>query len=225
MIATGPNIEQQGRNLVEVEVDAKVGNFVRYALIQNEHIANLRSGKAQAAVDALVRNYGLDHTIIYPHSYMQNMVALTTTIQSDSAFYVPYGDGKLGMMDLRVATEASVEVLTTEGHIGKSYTITGPESISMHRVAESLSNATGNSISYVDVPPETAKEALLSFRMDEWIVDECLAYWDLFKNNQADFTTDDYKILMGKKSRSIDDFTRDFASVFEPSLTQPAPAG
>jgi uncharacterized protein YbjT (DUF2867 family) len=63
---------------------------------------------------------------------MQSMVALTATIQSDSAFYVPYGDGKLGIMDLRDATEASVEVLTTEGHIGKNYTITGPESISMH---------------------------------------------------------------------------------------------
>jgi uncharacterized protein YbjT (DUF2867 family) len=225
VIATGPNIELQGKNLVETAVNANVDHFVRYSLIQNSHIAKSRSGNMQAAVDDMVRSSGLDYTIILPHSYMQNLMASAATIQSDSAFYLPYGDGKVGLMDLRDVAEVAVKVLTTEGHIGKSYTITGPASISMFDVAESLSSATGKTISYVDVPAQAAKDALLSFGMDEWIVEEYLAYFEVFKNNQADFTTGDYEELMGSTPRSIDDFTRDFVGVFDPSLSKPSAAG
>ncbi len=225
VVATGPDIEYLGKNLVEAAVEAKVDHFVRYALVQNEHIAKLRSGGMQATVDSMVRESGLDFTIISPHSYMQNMLGLVSTIQSDSAFYLPYGDGRLGMMDLRDVGEVAVEVLTTEGHRGKSYTITGPVSISMHDVANSLSQAIGKTVTYVDISTEAAREAFISFGMDEWIVDEYLAYFDVFKNNQVDFTTNDFEDVMGRKSRSIDDFTRDFAGVFEPSLAQGAPAG
>lgn len=225
VIATGPNIELQGKNLVEAAVNAKVDHFVRYALIQNEHIAKLRSGKMQAAVDAMVRSSGLNYTIILPHSYMQNMMAVAATIQSDSVFYLPYGDGKVGLMDLRDVAEVAVQVMTTDGHHGKSYTITGPEAITMHEVAQSLSSAIGRPISYIDVPPEAAREGLLSFGMDKWIVDEYLAYFDVFKNDQASFTTHDFENVTGRKPRSIDDFARDFISAFKPSNSQPAPTG
>lgn len=225
VIATGPNIEEQGKNLVEAAVDAKVGQFVRHALIQNEHIVKLRSGKTQGAVDSMVKNSGLNYTILYPHSYMQNLLGLAAGIQSDSALYLPYGEGKVGLMDVRDVADVAIEVLTTEGHQGKNYTITGPESISMHRVAESLSGAIGKTISYVDIPPEAAHEAMLSFGMSEWLADEYLTYYDIFKNNQADFATDDYESVMDRKPRSIDDFTRDFVGVFEPSMSQATPAG
>ena len=221
-IATGPNIERQGKNLVDAAIEARVDHFVRHSLIQNAHIEKTRSGKSQAAVDSMVKTSGLNFTIIYPHSYMQNLLGQAATIQSDSVFYLPYGNGKLGLMDLRDAAEVAVEVLTTAGHHGRDYTITGPESISMHRVANSLSSAIGKTVSYVDLPQEAARDGLLSLGMDPWVVDEYLAYFDVFKNDQADFTTSDYENLMGRKSRSIDDFARDFAAVFEPSLSQPA---
>ena len=179
----------------------------------------------QSTVDEMVRSSGLDYTIVLPHSYMQNLMASAATIQSDSAFYLPYGDGRVGLMDLRDVAEVAVEVLTTDGHEGKSYTITGPEAISMNEVAEALSSAVGRTISYIDVPPEAARDGLLSFGMDQWIVDEYLAYFDLFKNNRASFITDDFENLMGGKSRSINDFARDFASVFEPSKAQSASTG
>jgi uncharacterized protein YbjT (DUF2867 family) len=225
VIAVSPNIEQQGKNLVEAAVNAKVDHFVRYALIQNEHIGKLRSGKSQAVVDDMLRNSGLDYTIILPHSYMQNLMLAAATIQSDSAFYLPYGTGKVGLMDLRDVAEVAVEALTTDGHKGKSYTITGPESISMHEVAKSLSKAIGRTISYVDVPPQAVQEGMLAFGMGEWLVDEYLQYYEVFKNNQANFTSDDFENVMGRKPRSIDDFARDFVGVFDPSKAQPAPAG
>ena len=104
-------------------------------------------------------------------------------------------------------------------------TITGPESISMHEVAKSLSKAIGRTISYVDVPPQAVQEGMLAFGMGEWLVDEYLQYYEVFKNNQANFTSDDFENVMGRKPRSIDDFARDFVGVFDPSKAQPAPAG
>ena len=52
--------------------------------------------------------------------------------------------------------EVAVTVLTSAGHEGKIYPLTGPEALTMTKVAERLSVVTGKKIEYVDVSPEEA---------------------------------------------------------------------
>ncbi|MDA1279646.1 MAG: SDR family oxidoreductase [Chloroflexi bacterium] len=212
--AVGPNAERQGKNGVRAAASAGVGHVVRYSAIKFSDRANLRSARIDAAIEAELESSGMNITYIHSQSYMQNLMMQVPTIQSDSAMYVPYGEGKVGVMDLRDLGEVVIEVLTSEGHVGKNYSITGPRAISMHEVAEAISNAIGKKVAYVDAPPEAVEKSLLSFGMDPWIVDEYLRYFDAFKNNLANIVTNDYRKLMGREPRSIDDFSRDYSSVF-----------
>ena len=61
------------------------------------------------------------------------------TVASDGAVYIPFNDGKVGMIDVRDVAGVAGKVLTEDGHEGKSYTLTGPESISFGDVAAALS--------------------------------------------------------------------------------------
>src|SRR5712672_3473464 len=46
----------------------------------------------------------------------------------------------------------AASVLTSSGHEGKTYPLTGPQALTMTEVAEKLSTATGKTIRYINVP-------------------------------------------------------------------------
>ncbi len=56
---------------------------------------------------------------------------------------MPMKNGKVGMIDARDVAEAVAMVLTSDGHEGKSYLLTGPDSISIQDVANTLSRVWG----------------------------------------------------------------------------------
>jgi uncharacterized protein YbjT (DUF2867 family) len=56
----------------------------------------------------------------------------------------------------------AVRVLTEDNHVGRIYTLTGPEALSNSRLAEILSANLGREIKYVDLQPAQMKQALLA---------------------------------------------------------------
>ena len=100
---------------------------------------------------------GLPYTFVTAIYFMQNTLAVAPTVASAGTIYMPMKDGKVGIIDARDVAEAVATVLTSDGHEGKSYLLTGPESISVHDVADTLSRVLGNEVKYVNVPPEGAK--------------------------------------------------------------------
>jgi predicted ATPase len=71
-------------------------------------------------------------------------------------------EGRLGMIDARDIGEAAAKILSEDGHEGKTYTLTGPTAISYYDVAGALSEVLGKEVTYIPVPLEKAKEAMLS---------------------------------------------------------------
>ncbi len=87
-------------------------------------------------------------------------------------------------------------MLTSDGHAGKGYTLTGPESISFAQLADELSEVVGKGVRAVDVPVATrrgnrwSRWAFLSgsqgaFRLRRAFSD-CFAH---YANNYGDFFT------------------------------------
>lgn len=218
VIANSQHIEQQGRNAIAAAVNAGVRRLIRYSAIKTGFDANLRSQGMQARVDEVLESSGLEYSHVRPTNYMQVYLMAAPTVQSDSAMYFPFGDGRIGMADVRDIAEAAVEVITGEGHEGKSYSVTGPEALNLHEVAEAISGAIGKKVSYVDTPEEATRDGLLSSGMDAWLVDEYMAFFKLFKLGHGEIVTDDFEKLTGHKPRTIHDFARDYASAFNPEL-------
>ena len=70
---------------------------------------------------------------------------------------LPAGDGKDTPIDPRDIAAVAVKVLTTPGHEGKIYELTGPELLSHAEMVEKIAAATGRPLKYVDVPEATAR--------------------------------------------------------------------
>ena len=81
-------------------------------------------------------------------------------------------------------------------------------------MAGGLSRALGKEVSYVDVPPEAAREAMVGMGMAEWIADGFVELFEGFSQGFADSTTSNVQELTGHPARSFETFARDYAAVF-----------
>ena len=99
------------------------------------------------------------------------------SIVAKGALFLPMEDARIASIDIGDIAEVAATVLTSSGHEGKIYPLTGPEALSMAEVAEKLSSATGEPIQYVNVAPEEAKRANLAVGMPPYLVD---ALFELF---------------------------------------------
>ena len=172
--------------------------------------------------DGMLKASGLPYNIIRPHFFMQVTMMAAQTVASEGLVYIAFKDGKVGMIDVRDIVDVAVKVLTEDGHEGKTYTLTGPASISFHDVAAALSGAIGKQVDYVNVPLEGAREGMIGIGLPEWTADAFGEYFTAFSEGYGDFTTPDVEEVTGHPARSYEMFARDFAPVFGGTVTQAA---
>ena len=162
---------------------------------------------------------GLPYTILRPDFFMQNTMMAAETIASDNMVFMALKDGKFGMIDVRDIADVASAILTSEGHEAQTYHLTGPAAISFREVAAGLSKALNKEVSYMDVPPQKAREAMLGMGIPEWTAS---AYTEIFTALAHGFgypITDDVEKVTGLPPRSYETFAQEFAEIFGGSLT------
>jgi len=173
--------------------------------------------RMHAQTDELLRKSGLPFTLLQPNSFFQNMFWSTETIKAEDAFYLPFKDAQQSVVDVRDINGIAAKVLTSPGHEGKTYVITGPEAITFQRVAEKLTTVLGRNIKYVDMPLVAAEGGMRKMGMPEWNVRALSGLYNVFASGAAATVTDTVPKLLGRPAISFDQFARDHLSVFQPS--------
>jgi uncharacterized protein YbjT (DUF2867 family) len=210
-----PEQVPQASNVIEAAKES--GNdprIVRLSVHQATHEAPTRISRQHAQIEEELRASGLPYTFLRPQSFMQNTLATARTVASQGRIYQPFKDGRLGMIDARDIGEVAAKVLTEEGHEGKVYTLTGPAAISFYDVANAISEVLGKEVSYVPVPLENAKEAMLKMGIPEWKADALNEYAKAHSEGYSDWTTDDVEQLNCHPATSYKQFAADFQQVF-----------
>jgi uncharacterized protein YbjT (DUF2867 family) len=164
--------------------------------------------------DEALIDSGLPYTILRPNSFYQNMLWSAATIKEHGAFYLPMKSARQSLVDVRDIAAVSVQVLTGTGHEGKTYDITGPESLSYRDVADKLSEVLERSIRYVDVPPEAAFDSMLKAGMPQWNTRAVTELYGIFAAGEAAGITDTIERITGRTSISFARFARDHAADF-----------
>ena len=175
----------------------------------------LAIGKWHGEADQNVENSGIPYTIIRPAYFMQNSLGRAATITSNGAIYSSMGEGKIAHIDTRDIADVAVAVLTSEGHEGQSYLLTGPEALSMAEVAARLSADLGKIIEYVNLPPDEVKARLMATGTPDWRADAWVKLAGMISMGMAAMVTPGVKDVLGREPRSIDQFAKDFAAALK----------
>jgi uncharacterized protein YbjT (DUF2867 family) len=162
-----------------------------------------------------IKAAGVEWTFLRPNGFMQNMVIYNSaTVRGQNTFYGSSADGKVSQIDIRDTGAAAVRVLTEDGHVGKTYTLTGPAALSNSEAAAILSSVLGREIRYVNLPPDQMKQALVGAGMPEWNANGIIDLEALYREGGASTVSPDIARLLGRKPIAYEQFARDYASNF-----------
>lgn len=212
----GPPQAEHATNVIEAAKEAGEPHIVRHSMWGSENSRIIQQGHQ---VEEELKTSGLSWTLLRPTFFMQNLLMSAQTIASEGEMYWPLEEAEISMIDIRDIVACAVTVLTEGGHVGETYTLTGPEAITMHEAADALSEALDRDVDYVSVPDEAAQQAMVDMGMHEWVAQGYIELFEGFRAGFADHATDDVATLKGEPARSIEQFAHDFAEMFK---AQPA---
>ena len=156
------------------------------------------------AVELAVQNSGKRWTVLRPNWFLQNFDedewVFAKALRETGELYA--GSGLVGFADTRDLADAAVAVLTSPGHDGRGYTITGPEALTFEEAARVLAAASGRPIRWREVTRAEHREYFArSGRPAAW-VDHMLHLFELVRAGVFASVTDDVRRLTGKAPRT-----------------------
>ena len=104
--------------------------------------------------------------------------------------------------------------LTEPGHENRIYDLTGPEALTHAEMAAFISDAVGRPITFVDVPPEAMRDALLGVGLPLWQADGLVEDYAHYRRGEASALTQGVQDATGKPPRTFSAFARDYAPAF-----------
>lgn len=201
-------------NLIESAKRAGVKQIVRLSVIGAAANSPCQFLKWHGEVDERLSRSGLSYVILRPHSFMQNLLASRASIQAEGKLYAPMKDGKTTPIDARDVAAVAAAVLTSEGHSGRIYDLTGPEALTYGKIAEKLGAAIGRTVQYVDLPPDAARDGLVAAGFPAWLAEGLVELQSMHATGVAADVSSSVEKLTGKKPRSLDVFAKDFGAIF-----------
>ncbi len=209
-----PRTVEHQTNFIEAAKRAGTKHVVKFSAIGADASAPGGFIKWHGEVEDTLKASGLAYTMLRPNSFMQNLLGSAQTIAAQGLIYQSVGDAKASIVDTRDVAWLAARVLTGEGHEGKSYVITGPESLSYHDVAAKLSEATGRQVTYVPVSHEEFRAGALAQGLPEWLAEALGLLNEAFASGKWAAATEVVREVGGREPRTFEQFARDYAPVF-----------
>lgn len=198
------------RNAIDAADSAGVARLVRSSILGADPGSPATFVRDHGAADAYLRDSSLSFTIIRPNLFLQNVPENTIpSIDGGGNFYVNAGEARISMTDTRDIAAVAAVALTETGHEGQIYDVTGPEALSYGDVAAAISRAQGRDVTYVDVPDDAVRSALLGVGLNEWMAGALVDLYVDYKRSGTDGyaaqVTDTVTRLTGRPARALSD--------------------
>ncbi|MCB9598240.1 MAG: NmrA family NAD(P)-binding protein [Sandaracinaceae bacterium] len=195
--------------LVDLAGRAGVQRFVKVSGIDARPNKASRIERMHGQIAEHLLASELDATVLEPSFFMQNFLGLAPAIRA-GALPLPTGDARAALIDARDIASVAAIVLTSDGHRGQRYVLTGPELLSHADVATQMSALLEHPVAFVDVPGEafeaSLREAGLPPAFAALLTD---VYVNLYATGRAERSSDEVARLTGKPPRSLATFLRD----------------
>jgi len=163
-------------------------------------------GRWHGELDARFRASGLAYVSLQPHGFLQNTFGYAGSIKAANAIYAPLGTGRVCYLDSRDIGEVAAAAARATTWDGRTLELTGPAAFSYAELAAAVSQLVGRPISYVDVPPAAARDAMLAAQLPAWLVDDLLVLSRLYAADLASTPTTTVADVLGRPATSLASF-------------------
>ena len=183
-------------------------------------------GIALARVEQDLENSGLGFTHLRPNWFMQIFSGglLLADIRANGAIHVPAADARISYIDSRDIAAVAAAALREDGHCGRAYTLTGPEALDFHRVAQTISSVSGRSVQYVPIDDDTARGLIRGAGLSEQRAERLIGFYSLVRKGFCAPVSGDVARVLGRAPATFDRFAAENASCWSPCYNRPSNA-
>jgi uncharacterized protein YbjT (DUF2867 family) len=200
--------------VVDAAVAAGVQRIVKLSALGAQAGSPVAFFDAHGRIEAHLRAAGIPTVLLRPAFKMSNVLAGAPGVRQAGAFFAPAAGAKVAMIDPRDIADVAALVLSTGGHDGRAYELTGPEAVTFDEVAAGISAAVGRQIRFVPVPDGDAVAQLVASGAPEWFATNVVRQFGLLRQGSQDQLLDTVRALTGREPRTLGEFIRDHAAAF-----------
>jgi uncharacterized protein YbjT (DUF2867 family) len=194
-------------------IDAAQAAGVRKVLLLSAMGANADDSIPLRRAELHLERSGLAWGVIRPNWFMQNFHTFWLHgIQTQGQIFLPVGDARGSFIDTRDVAAVAAKLLSTDDFVNAAHDLTGSESLDHNQVAAILSQATGRTIGYTDIPEDAMRQGLLGAGLPADYTEFLLVILGAFKAGFAERSTDTVQRITGKAPIRLAQYAQDFRS-------------
>lgn len=155
---------------------------------------------------------GVDWTHLRPGEFMLNALTWADSIRAEGVVRAVYGAASYAPLDLADIAAVAAKTLVEDGHHGKKYAMTGPESLSKVEKVGIIGEVLGREIRFVEISHAEAHAEMLTLGYGDaadWLLDGDA---QMIGHPQPVLST--VPDLLGRPARTFAEWVQDHADAF-----------
>jgi NAD(P)H dehydrogenase (quinone) len=214
-----PEIEEQAA-LETVFIDAVAAAGHRPHIVKvcadgfQDPGCDVRFMRAHQQVALHLEAVGLPVTYLAAATYMENLLDEAAEIRSTGEIRAAAGGGRAGFIAAADVAAAAARVLTTDGHEGATYVLTGPEALGYADIATRFTAVFAWQVEYANLPPGRERKLLLASGRAPWEADGAIERFDWIRQGGADTVTSTVRELTGADPSPLQEWLADSRETF-----------
>lgn len=206
--------EAQQIAFVEAAQAEGVAHVVYLSQLAADPQSRVRFLRYHGAVEAALMNSTVSWTFVRPNLILQAYIPFAPII-AQGALRAPIGDAAVSVVDARDIAAVAAAVLTEDGHVGNTYTVTGPAGVSHTGIGTALGNAIGRPVLFESIPATEFVAMVTGAGMPQWQAEGLAEDYGHYDRGEAGDVSPDVQRVTGANARSVDDFADDYADAFQ----------
>nr|WP_037903819.1 SDR family oxidoreductase [Streptomyces sp. SID5470] len=210
----GPEDRDSDRGMVEAARAAGVRRIVKLSAIMAGDPRTGLGGIAHGHGEEAVRESGLEWVILRPSAFASNTLSWAQALRSGEPVPNMLGSGRQGVVDPRDVAEIAVAALVGPGHVGRTYTLTGPETLSPQDQAATLGEVLGRRVELRGLTPPQTREHLVASGWSEEAAEGVLRSVRFVAEGGNAVVTGDVEEVLVRPPRTYQEWVRDHREAF-----------
>jgi NAD(P)H dehydrogenase (quinone) len=205
LLVSGSEVGQraaQHATVIAAAKEAGVARIVYTSAPRATTSALVLAPEHKATEETLVAS-GVPFTILRNGWYTENYAGEVQKGRENGAIVASVGDGRVSSASRRDYADAAAAVLTSEGHEGQVYELSGDVAWDFDDLAAVIAGIVGREVVYTRLSPEVHAELLTSFGLDEGTVGFVVGLDGNIRDGLLDSTTGDLARLIGRPTTPL----------------------
>jgi uncharacterized protein YbjT (DUF2867 family) len=140
---------------------AGVEHVIKFSGRATDAPSGFRFAHMHAEIEEYLRSSGMRWTMLRPSAFMQVYFREVPSMTGEGVLSLPMGDASIAPVDVADIAKVASALLQGKGDADRRYEMSGPESLTMDQVAETVSSVISKPVRYVAADPAAKHEALL----------------------------------------------------------------